>query len=493
VLSGDAHLAYQVFGDGDLDLLLLPPGWGHLDLRWEWPGYAQLLLALGSFARVITLDKRGTGMSDRSEFGGLEDQVRDAAAVLDASGSRSAVLLGVCDGGLVALQLALTHPERIAGVAVYATPVRISPLAELGLSVDLDRLVAVAGAGWDAGALVPVLGPSVAGDPDFRSWWERYTRASISPDGVRMMARAWRDVDLAPVLPSLDAPALVLHRTGDRFVPVANGREIARLVHGATYKELPGDDYFAWVGDVEALVAEVRAFARADHPPAAASRLAVAVAVAPVAGNRGQDWSPQGELHDRLAARARTADAHLVVGPAGVAAVFDVVAPALDAAAALLEDAARHSIRASVGVHLGEAPAAGDLRRAACVTGAADLAAEPAPGTALVSRPAADLSTSHSFHSHGPVRVGGRQVEVLELDQAGRRSAAQLTPREQRVLDLLAEGLANKQIARRLGISDKTVKNHVTAVLAKLGVADRTSAALLAVRGGHESDPFRSS
>ncbi|HUR51236.1 MAG TPA: alpha/beta fold hydrolase [Mycobacteriales bacterium] len=484
-LSGDGHLAFQVFGRGDVDILLLSPGWGHIDLRWEWPGYAHLLSSLGEFSRVIAFDKRGTGLSDRAVVGDIDQQARDALAVLDAVDSAQAMVVGICDGGVVGMHLAMQAPERLRGLVLYATPVRGERCGNLGPGPGLDweKLIALAGSGWDASTLLPLMGPSVAEDPAFRAWWARYTRASISPDGLRALAEVWRRMDVTELMPQVTTQCLVLHRSGDRFIPVANGRELARLLPVASFVELPGEDYFAWVGDVDGLVDGIRSFSHGAVTPAPTRSLVTVVAVGQVRQGRGQSWAPGADVHEQLARLARAAGGRTLMLPTGPAALFPTVGPAVDAARAVLDAALVANAVIRLGVQVGEMEVGQDPRLAAPVASAAELAELARPGTVLVSRPVADLAPSQRFRPHAASAEGGSgPLLELEHEPLGARGVESLTARERDVLALLGEGMANKQIARRLGISEKTVKNHVTAVLGKLGVGDRTSAALLAAR-----------
>jgi pimeloyl-ACP methyl ester carboxylesterase/DNA-binding CsgD family transcriptional regulator len=483
-VSGDGHIAFQVFGRGDIDILLLSPGWGHVDLRWEWPGYAHLLSTLGELGRVIAFDKRGTGLSDRAVVGDLPQQARDALAVLDAADSARALVVGICDGGAVGVHLALQAPERLRGLVLYATPVCGERRGSLGTGVDWEGLIALAGGGWDAATLLPVMGPSVAEDPAFRAWWARYTRASISPDGLRALAEVWRRMDMTHLLPQVTTNSLVLHRSGDRFVPIANGREIARLLPHSSFTELPGDDYFAWVGDVDGLVDGIRRFSQAAAAPLTMRSLVTAVAVAPVRFGTSRTWAPGADVHEQLARLARAAGGRVLLLPTGPAAVFPTVQPAVDAARSVLDASLAAELLVRLGVHVGEAHGGRDLRESAPVTTAFELAELASPGTVLVSRPVADLTSGHHFRPHAHPAGEGLPWPLLELDHGptGAAGVESLTAREREVLELLGQGMANKQIARRLSLSEKTVKNHVTAVLGKLGVRDRTSAALLAAR-----------
>jgi pimeloyl-ACP methyl ester carboxylesterase len=274
----DVHLAYQTVGQGDLDVVLLPGYFSHLEVRWEEPRLASLYRRVASRSRLIMIDRRGCGLSDRAaQVPGPEQQMADVIAVMDAVGSRRAVFLGVSDGGVLGLVLAARHPERVAGVITYAAyPAfaqgegegqraggRAMPyghsaefLAVLAETADqryvldpplLEQIVAV-------------MAPGRVHDERFVRWFGRYTRLSAGPGATAAVFAALRGIDIRHLLGDVRAPALVLHRHGDRVLPLANAHHLAAHIPAARHVELPGDDHVIWAGDVDAIAAHVERF-----------------------------------------------------------------------------------------------------------------------------------------------------------------------------------------------------------------------------------------
>jgi pimeloyl-ACP methyl ester carboxylesterase len=205
---------------------------------------------------VILLDKRGTGLSDRD--GGipaLEDNVDDVLAVMAEAGVQQAVLLGVMDGGAIALLAAARHPRRVLAVATYATFAAF----EL-LGADIDELFADLRSQLDRGVFDDAfarLAPSRAGDPDFARWMGRYMRFAAGVGGGAALLDRFEQLDIRPVLADVAVPLLALHRAGDRFIPATNADVIAGHVQHGRSVVLPGDDSVIWAGDVDAIAEEV--------------------------------------------------------------------------------------------------------------------------------------------------------------------------------------------------------------------------------------------
>jgi pimeloyl-ACP methyl ester carboxylesterase len=215
------------------------------------------------------IDKRGTGLSDRS--GGLpaaDQQIADITAVLDAVGSERAVLFGVSDGGVLSLLFAAAHPERVAGVVTYAAYATYAadPASGGGHSDEFQRLMTdLAERRWlldqpDLEQVVRVMAPGRVGDSGFIRWLGRYVRLSAGPGGTAAAYEAMRAVDIRRLLPTLEVPTLVLHRSGDRVVPLATARYMAERIPNAQHVALPGDDHVIWAGDVDVLAGEVERF-----------------------------------------------------------------------------------------------------------------------------------------------------------------------------------------------------------------------------------------
>ncbi len=253
-------LAYQVLGDGPPDLVFIPGFTGHLEVRWEDPTLSRLYRRLAERCRLILLDKRGTGMSDRAGgFPPLPDHVNDVLCVMDAVGSRRAVLFGVVDGGSIALLAAAAHPDRVAGVVTYATiPALAAPdYPHAATPVQAETLRTVVNDLLDVDQVLPLWAPSRVNDPAFAEWFTRYMRMGAGVGGAADIVRRLLESDIRAALPRVSAPTLVLHRRDDRAVDVANARYLTQTVPTAELALLPGEDTVLWAGDVDAVAAAI--------------------------------------------------------------------------------------------------------------------------------------------------------------------------------------------------------------------------------------------
>ena len=267
---GGSVLAYQVLGAGPTDLVFIPGFTGHLEIRWEDPALSHLYRRLAAGCRLILLDKRGTGMSDRAGgYPPLAEHVDDVLAVMDAVGSTRAALFGVMDGGAIALLTAVTHPDRVAGVATYATsavlnaadpPPGVTPEQLATLETLLSRSL-------DVDDVIPVWAPSRVGDARFARWLTRYMRMGAGVGGAAEIVHRMTEVDLRNVLPRVGVPTLVLHRRGDRAIDSGNAVYLAEQIPGATLILLPGDDTVMWAGDVDAIAASLESWLPRTREP----------------------------------------------------------------------------------------------------------------------------------------------------------------------------------------------------------------------------------
>lgn len=258
-----ASLAYQTWGEGPATLVAIPPLAQNIELTWERPEFRRMLGRLGSFALTLHFDKRGTGASDRTaHMPTMEERVEDLAAIMDAAGIHRAHLLGVSEGGPVALLFAATYPERVNGVVLVSSGARI-----VADETPLDRaqrreLFELFSERWgtDESMTLDLFAPSVACDPSYRAWEPRYERQSASPAALRELLDMIGTIDVRPHLEAIQAPVLLLHRGGDRVVPIGLAREAAAAIPGARLVELDGNDHFAQVGDVDAWLDHVEEF-----------------------------------------------------------------------------------------------------------------------------------------------------------------------------------------------------------------------------------------
>jgi len=262
--SGEVNIAYQVAGDGEVDLVFVP-GWvSHIEYAWEEMSFAPFLERMASFSRLILLDRRGTGLSDPvDQLPTLEERMDDLVAVMDAVGSERAFLFGISESGPMCILFAATYPERTAGLLLcntFATNVRsedhpwATPLAQWGLlQQHIDQ-------GWGTGVTPRLFAPSRAEDEAFVRSWARFERRAVSKGAMRKILGMILDTDVRQVLPSIRVPTLVVHRTGDQRTRVEGGRYLAEHIPSARIVEVSGRDHFPWVGDTDPILGEVEQF-----------------------------------------------------------------------------------------------------------------------------------------------------------------------------------------------------------------------------------------
>jgi DNA-binding winged helix-turn-helix (wHTH) protein/alpha-beta hydrolase superfamily lysophospholipase len=263
-LSGELSIAYQVIGNGPIDLVCIP-GWvTHLEYGWEEPSLACFYRRLASFSRLILFDKRGTGLSDRdSGLPNLPQRMDDVRAVMDAAGSKRAVLFGMSEGSGMAMMFAATYPERTQALILCGAfakrewspdyPWAPTPAKRQIFYNDIER-------DWGGPVGIEDIAPSRAQDPDFRHWWATYQRRSASPAAALALAHMNTRIDTRHILPNIQAATLVMHRRGDRDAVVEEGRFIAERIPGARFVELPGADHLYFVGDQNEVLVNVESF-----------------------------------------------------------------------------------------------------------------------------------------------------------------------------------------------------------------------------------------
>jgi pimeloyl-ACP methyl ester carboxylesterase len=257
------HIAYQAFGAGDVDVVFIPGFVSHLELTWQMPGLARFMERLAAFSRVITFDKRGTGLSDPvpvSELPTLEQRMDDLRAVMDAASCERAVVVGVSEGGPMATLFAATYPGRVTGLVLIATTARFGRADDAPWGWSEGRVEAMlrdTEETWGTGRTIGVLAPSAVADPLFDAG--RFERSAASPGATGALIRMVAETDARAVLSSISARTLVVHRTDDRVVPVEAGRDLAARIPGARLVELPGSDH-AFFSDPDPLVDQVEEF-----------------------------------------------------------------------------------------------------------------------------------------------------------------------------------------------------------------------------------------
>lgn len=264
--SGQVNIAYQVVGSGPIDIVFVM-GWvSHLEYFWNEPSFASFLTRLSSMSRLILFDKRGTGLSDPvpiSELPTLDQRIADVQAVMDAAGSRRAVLMGVSEGGPLCALFAATHPDSTTALIMigsYARRLRAPDYPWGPTPEERDQFCQTIIREWGGPVGIDERAPSRALDPDFREWWAAYLRMGASPGAAVALTRMNAGVDIRHILASIRVPSLVIHRTGDRLLKVEEGRYLAEHIPGATLAELPGDDHLPFVGDQLSVLSAIDQF-----------------------------------------------------------------------------------------------------------------------------------------------------------------------------------------------------------------------------------------
>jgi DNA-binding SARP family transcriptional activator/pimeloyl-ACP methyl ester carboxylesterase len=264
--NGDATIAYQVVGDGPLDVVFAHAWFSHMEIGWEEPRYAAFLRRLARDRRLIIFDRRGMGMSDPAPpTTGLADRAGDIRAVMDDAGCRSAVVIGSCGSGPPAIALAAGVPERVRGLVLFGTFARM--LATTGYPAGwtpefFEQYKAGIEQGWTTGRGVRRSVPTAGADEALMEWLSRLLRLSATPATARAVLDFGATLDVRDLLGSITAPTLVLHRANDQWVHADNGRYLAAHIPDARFRELPGADHWPWFGDADGVLESIEEFLR---------------------------------------------------------------------------------------------------------------------------------------------------------------------------------------------------------------------------------------
>jgi class 3 adenylate cyclase/pimeloyl-ACP methyl ester carboxylesterase len=416
--SGDIHIAYQVVGRGPRDVVMIPGFVSHVEYQWEEPRSAHMLQRLASFSRLICFDKRGTGLSDRvTSIPTLEERMEDVRAVMDAVGSRRAALFGVSEGGPMSVLFAATYPDRTGALILYGSYARRAwaPDNPWGRKEeDLKELIDLIKRDWGGPVGIEAYAPSGVQDEAFRRWYANYMRLSASPGAAIGVYRMNMEIDVRHVLPVVRVPTLVLHVTGDRALPIGNGRHLAEHIEGAKLVELPGEDHIplfngdAIVDEIEEFLTGVRPDHEADHDRVLATILFTDIVgstdhAAALGDRRWREMLEQFYMVMRRELgrfRGREVD----TAGDGVFAVFDGPARAIRCAGRIRDAVRAIGIELRMGLHAGECQMGGGAKIGGiAVHIGARVAAKAAPGDILVSNTVKDLvaGSGLGFESRG--------------------------------------------------------------------------------------------
>jgi class 3 adenylate cyclase len=400
--SGDLHIAYQVVGSGEIDLVYVPTWISQVEHYWEEPIVARYFNRLASFSRLILFDRRGSGLSDPVVGAPtLEEQIDDVVAVLDAAGSERAAVFAQLEGGAMGAMFAATHPDRASALILYEAMPRMSWAPDYEWALRPEERAAHAAENWGDGSRLDALAPHSAANPRLRAWFAKLERLSASPGTAAALLRMNAEVDVRPVLGSIKVPTLVLHRPNDAFVDVRHSRYLAEHIPGARYVELPGEDAISFGRESEALLDEIEEFLTGARHPVDSDRILATVMFSDIVGSTER----AAELGDR-----RWRDLLEALEPAigrelvrfrgravktmgdGFLATFDGPARAIRCATAIRDQArAQFGLDVRTGLHTGEVEVIGDDVGGIAVHIGARIGASAAAGEVLVSNTVKDL------------------------------------------------------------------------------------------------------
>jgi class 3 adenylate cyclase len=426
--SGDVHIAYQVIGptnsqptaDGPLDLVYVPTWISQVEHYWEEPMVARYFERIASFSRLIMFDRRGSGLSDpMPNAPTLEEQMDDVVAVMDAVGSQRAAVYAQLEGGAMAALFAATHPERTAALILYEAMPRTSWAPDYDWALRREARLAMLGDNWGDGSRIVGLAPRSSANPRLRQWFARLERLAASPATARKFMIMNGEVDVRAVLPTIQAPTLVLHRTHDRFIDIRHSRYLAEHIPGARLFELEGDEAVSFGPDSGGLLDEIEEFLTGARHAADSERVLATVMFCDIvdstqrAAEMGdRRWRHLIESVESAVKRDLTRFRGRAVKTMGdgFLATFDGPARAIRCASAI-RDAARdqYGLNVRSGLHTGEIELVGNDVSGIAVHIGARVGASAGPGEVLVSGTVKDLvvGSGISFEDRGEHELKG--------------------------------------------------------------------------------------
>jgi class 3 adenylate cyclase len=417
-------VAYQVFGEGPIDLVFIPDWVTNLEVMWEEPTLARFMDRLASFARVICFDKRGTGLSDPVPLGAVptwEEWMYDVGTVMDGAGSDRAAIVGHGDGGQMGLLFAATNPARTTGLVLMDTYARRTRAADYPCGIPpnaAERLIGFIVGSWGTGHDALYGAPSQAGNPAFMEWYGRYERLAMSPGQFRSLYPLTYQLDFRSILPAIRVPTLVLHRKGNTYIRIDNGRYLADHIDGAKFVEIPGEDHFFHTGDTEALLAPVEEFLTGRQAVPEEDRVLATVLFTDIVDATGhaerlgdRAWKDLLERHHEAvrAELARFRGHEVDTAGDGFFATFEGPARAVRCALAIREAVQVLGVQIRAGLHTGECEIVGGKVGGIAVHTGARVMGQAEASQVVVSRTVRDLvaGTGLQFQSLGSRSLKG--------------------------------------------------------------------------------------
>ncbi|RJQ78965.1 MAG: alpha/beta fold hydrolase [Desulfobacteraceae bacterium] len=419
--SGSIHIAYQIVGAGPLDLVVIPGFVSNVEYIWEEPRAALFFSRLASFARVVLFDKRGTGLSDHvGPVPTLEQRMDDVRAVMDAAGSSRAALLGVSEGGPMALLFAATYPERTSALVIYGSFARATSASDYPYGFTIEETAAFIDSmerNWGGPWGVQHWAPSMQADIAFRHWWGTFLRLVASPGAAAATLKMAMEIDVRHVLPAIRTPTLIIHATHDRSLSVDHSRYMARHIRGARLVEVPGEDHLFFTGPAETILGEIEEFLTGVRHTGEPDRVLATVLFCDIVGSTERAvamgdarWRDLLEQYYALVRRSLDHYRGREIDTAGdgLLAAFDGPARAIQCALRCVGQIPALGLQMRAGLHTGECERVGEKLGGVAVHIGARVAGLASAGEVLVSRTVKDLVAG------SPIRFEDRGTHLLK-------------------------------------------------------------------------------
>ena len=396
--NGDIHIAYKVLGQGPLDIMFVPTWTSNLDLFDTWPTIQKSLDYFYGMARLIILDRRGSGLSDRTAgIATLEEGMDDILAVLDDVGCERVALISINESGCLCSLFAATHPDRVSGLVLYgsyAATVRQEDYPWAPTPEERAEQISLLIQYWGDEEFAFLMNPGSETDPGFAEWAAKWMRNSVSRDALPAAYDVLARTDVRQILPLIRVPTLVIHRKDDRVVPVENGRYLAEKIPNAKYVELPGEDHIPFLGDWELIADEIEEFLTGQRRERAADRVLATILFTDIVGSSkkaaelgDRKWKEMLDAHDEIlrAELARSGGKLIKTIGDGALATFDGPARAIRSACRIRDRARDLGLDMRAGLHTGEVDLRGDDVGGIAVHIGARVVEKAGPGELVVS------------------------------------------------------------------------------------------------------------
>ncbi len=420
--SGDLHIAYQVIGDGPLNLVYVPTWVSQVEHVWEDPSIAHFFARVGRFARLVIFDRRGSGLSDPVVGAPtLEEQMDDVLAVIDAAGVDQAAIFAQIEGSAMAMMFAATHPERTRALALFHPWAKLTRAADYphgNTREERDGFAEQLLEQWGTGATAWFLAPSMANDERFREWFARLERLGASPGTARALIRQLGATDVRDVLPAIRVPTVVLVRPANEAIDLGHCRYVAQNIPGAVYRELPGTDALAVFGDPDTAIDEMQEFLTGTRPDREPDRVLATVLFTDIVGSTRRAaelgdarWRELLARHDALVRDQlrRHRGREIKSTGDGFLATFDGPARGLACARSVVDEVRELGLEIRAGLHTGECEMMGNDVGGIAVHIGARVAQLAQPSEVLVSSTVKDLvvGSGLEFADRGPQPLKG--------------------------------------------------------------------------------------